>query len=234
MLMKQYGRFCFKRISEVNSHYSTPSPEAEKGVAHVLVLYDARGRRKYLVPRERWAFLNAALDVGGEVATFCAVLAFCGARISEVLALTPERIDDGNGAINFETLKRRERGVIRAVPVPRRLLDHLNDIHHFRETQADPIRSCERLWPWSRTTAWRRVKEVMRLAHEPEFVSQPKALRHAFGAEAVLNKVTLPLVKKWMGHAKLETTEIYTSLIGEEERALARLNWRHAAKGYRF
>lgn len=196
-------------------------------------LYDTRGRRKYLVPKERWAFVSAALDVGGDVATFCAVLAFCGARISEVLALTPERIDDGNAAINFETLKRRERGIIRAVPVPRKLLDHLNEVHRFREAQRDPVRSRARLWPWSRTTAWRRVKEVMRLAHQPDHVSQPKALRHAFGAEAVLNKVTLSLVKKWMGHAKLETTEIYTTLIGEEERALARLTWRGAARPFR-
>ena len=196
-------------------------------------LYDGRGRRKYLVPKERWAFVNAALDVGGKIGTFCAVLAFCGARISEVLALTPERIDDGNVAINFETLKRRERGIIRAVPVPRKLLDYLNDVHQFRDAQCDPARSGERLWPWSRTTAWRRVKEVMRLAHQPEYVSQPKALRHAFGAEAVLNKVTLPLVKKWMGHAKFETTEIYTTLVGEEERSLARLTWRRASGKFR-
>jgi site-specific recombinase XerD len=76
------------------------------------------------------------------------------------------------------------------------------------------------------------VKEVMRRAHEPEYVSMPKALRHAFGAEAALNQVSLPLVKKWMGHAKLETTEIYTSLIGDEERALAKLTWRRAAKDF--
>ncbi len=65
-------------------------------------LYDNRGRRKYLVPKERWGFLRAALEIGGKIGTFCAVLAFCGARISEVLALTPERIDDGDSVIVFE------------------------------------------------------------------------------------------------------------------------------------
>lgn len=195
-------------------------------------LYDARGRRKYLVPRERWAFLGAALEVGGDIGTFCAVLAFSGARISEVLALTPDRIDDGNSAINFETLKRRERGIIRAVPVPQKLLDYLHSVHRYREAQLNPVLADTRLWPWSRTTAWRRVKEIMRLAREPEHVSKPKALRHAFGAEAALNQVSLSLIKKWMGHAKLETTEIYTSLIGDEERSLARLTWRRAARGF--
>jgi integrase len=189
-------------------------------------LYGSHGRRKYLVPKERRAFLLAAQAEGGDVGTFCSVLGICGARISEVLALTPELIDDGNRAINFETLKRRRRGVIRAVPVPEKLLDELQAVHGFRQAQYDPTKANGRLWSWSRTTAWRRVKEVMRLAELPEYVSKPKALRHAFGAEAVLNQVPLTLIKKWMGHAKLETTEVYTSLTGEEERMLARLTWR--------
>jgi len=196
-------------------------------------LYDLRGRRKYLVPKERWAFLEAALDIGGAVATFCAVLAFTGARISEVLALSPERLDEANGAINIETLKRRQRGIIRAVPVPLKLFDLLDAIHDFRAAQRDVSRAHSRLWPWSRTTGWRRVKEVMRLAHEPEYVSKPKALRHAFGAEATLRMISPVLIQKWMGHARIETTQIYTTLIGEEERSLARITWRGAAPEFR-
>jgi integrase/recombinase XerD len=196
-------------------------------------LYDPRGRRKYLVPRERWAFLKAALGVGGAVATFCAVLAFSGARISEALALTPERIDDANGAINFETLKRRQRGVIRAVPVPRNLFVLLDAVHGYRAAQVDPLLARKRLWPWSRTTAWRRVKEVMRLARQPDHIAMPKALRHAFGAGATLESVSPTLIQRWMGHARIETTLIYTSLIGKEERSLARITWRGATRGFR-
>lgn len=197
-------------------------------------LHDNRGRRKYLVSKERRHFLRAALARGGEVGTFCAVLAFCGARISEVLALTPERIDDGNMAINFETLKRRRRGIFRAVPVPRGLLDYLDSVHYYRKAQNNPGQASERLWSWSRTTAWRRVKEVMHLANQPEYVSKPKALRHAFGAEAALNQVSLSLIKKWMGHAKIETTEVYTALVGAEERKLASLTWRSAGREFRW
>jgi integrase/recombinase XerD len=196
-------------------------------------LYDVRGRRKYLVPKERWAFLDAALDVGGAVATFCATLVFTGARISEILALTPERLDEANGAINIETLKRRQRGIIRAIPVPLKLFDLLDAVHNFRTAQLEPISACERLWPWSRTTAWRRVKDVMHRAGEPEHVSQPKALRHAFGAEATLKMISPLLVQKWMGHARRETTQTYTTLVGAEERSLARITWQGAAKEYR-
>jgi integrase len=195
-------------------------------------LYDERGRRKYLVQTERAAFLKAAMYVSGETGSFCAVLSLSGARISEVLALSAERIDEANGAINFDTLKRRKKGVIRAVPVPRGLLNFLDAVHHYRDAQQDPERADKSLWTWSRTTAWRRVQTVMRLAASPDYLSKPKSLRHAFGAEAALNRVPLTLIKKWMGHARIETTEIYTSLIGKEERALAQLTWESVPKAF--
>lgn len=188
-------------------------------------LHDGRGRRKYLVATERAAFLQAALQTKGKTATFCAVLVFSGARVSEVLALTPERLDEVAGTINFETLKRRKRGVVRAIPVPRNLFLYLDGVHKFREAQLHPDKARKRLWTWSRTTAWRRVQHVMRLACNPSYLANPRSLRHAFGAEAALRQIPLTLIKKWMGHARLETTEIYTSLIGEQERQLARLTW---------
>ncbi|HEY4941883.1 MAG TPA: site-specific integrase [Rhizomicrobium sp.] len=187
-------------------------------------LYDERGRRKYLVPMERKTFLRAALDVGGETASFCAVMVFCGTRISEALAITPECLDDANGTINIRTLKRRKL-VIRAVPVPRKLLTYLNHVHRYRDAQRDPAKAGERLWRFSRTTAWRRIKVVMRSAAHPEYVCKPKSLRHAFGAEASM-MVALPMVQKWLGHANIKTTAIYTTLTGDEERLVAQRTWR--------
>jgi integrase/recombinase XerD len=195
-------------------------------------LYDVHGRRKYLTPTERWAFLTAALDTGGEVSTFCAVLVFTGARISEVLSLTPECIDDANGTINIETLKRRTRGIIRAIPVPYKLFELLDAEHGYRAAKSDVCQANKRLWTWSRTTAWQRVKEVMRRAREPEHIAHPKALRHAFGAGATSESISPMLIQKWMGHARIETTQIYTTLVGKEERALARLAWRGAPREF--
>ena len=189
-------------------------------------LYDSRGRRKYLVASERSAFLREAMKIGGSIATFCAVLVFCGPRISEALALTHERIDFADSAIVFETLKRRERGIMRAVPVPAELLALLEAVHESRAARCDAERAGERLWPWSRTTAWRKVREVMARAEIPPHLRKPKALRHGFGAAAATNSVVITLIKKWLGHAKLETTEHYTMLLGNEERVLAKSTWR--------
>jgi len=188
-------------------------------------LYDSRGRRKYLVATERSAFLREAMLTGGSIATFCAVLVFCGPRISEALALTHERVDFNDSALVFETLKRRARGIMRAVPVPSELLDLLDAVHGCRTAQSDGERAGEPLWSWSRTTAWRRVRAVMAQAGIPPYLRQPKALRHGFGAAAATNLVVITLIKKWLGHAKLETTEHYTMLLGKEERELAGATW---------
>jgi len=197
-------------------------------------LYDACGRRKYLVPLERSRFLQAAVQVKGQTASFCATLALTGARLSEVLALTPERIDEANSTINFDTLKQRKgRRATRSVPVPRELILFLDGVHQFSKAQQDPKRAGKRLWTWSRTTAWRRVKAVMKIASAPSFVAMPKALRHAFGVEATMENVALTMVQRWLGHKDIKTTTIYTTVVGPEERALAERTWRTFLKHMR-
>ena len=158
--------------------------------------------------------------------TFCGVLAFAGCRISEALELTAERIDLANGTLVFETLKKRRRGVFRAVPVPPALLDTMNLVHGLRKLQArrDGGRECF-LWTWSRTTAWRRVCEVMDDAKLAGVHASPKGLRHGVGVAAVQSGIPLNLVQRWLGHAQLSTTAIYADAVGPEEHAIAAKMW---------
>lgn len=184
-------------------------------------LFDLNGNRKYLVARERIAFVEAAVAEGGAVGAFCLTLAFTGARISEVLALTPERTDASNEAVVFETLKQRRRGVFRAVPVPQRLIDLITNA-----ASASACTGHSSLWPWQRTIAWKHVKRVMKNAGIADALCKPKALRHGFAVDAGQHGVPLNIVQRWMGHARLETTAIYAGAIGEEERNLARRAWK--------
>ena len=179
-------------------------------------LFDKLGSRKYLVTRERLSFVAAAVAEDGAVGAFCLTLAITGARISEVLALTPDRIDMGNESIVFETLKQRKKMMFRAVPVPLWLLEMIGQL------QTEPGR---RLWPWGRTTAWKFVRAIMRRAEIADYLCKPKALRHAFAIEAGQQGIPLNLVQRWLGHARLETTAIYADALGAEERQLARKMW---------
>ena len=190
------------------------------------MIYDHTGRRKYLTIKERQAFIDATRRLRPEAHTFCLALAYTGARISEILALTPERIDTEAGIIIIESLKKRRRGVFRAVPVPRDFLQQLQSIHDLSAAQSSPTLRAERIWSWGRTTAWSLVKRGMISANISLALTTPKALRHAFGVGAIQKNVPLNIVQKWMGHSRISTTAIYADAVGEEERTLSARMWR--------
>ena len=191
----------------------------------ISLVYDGYGNRKYLDQSERRAFLAAAEAAPPEVKTFCLVLAYTGARISEVLALTPGRIDFNANVIVFESLKKRRRGHYRAVPIPKDIIHTLDTTHGVMSAQSSARTSTELLWPWCRTTAWARVKEVMRRAQIYGVQASPKGLRHSLGVTALQKGVPLNIIQKWLGHSHLHTTAIYSDAMGPEEQQFAAQLW---------
>ena len=152
-------------------------------------------------------------------------LAYAGCRLSEALALAVDRVDLGAGLLVLESLKKRRRGVYRAVPVPPALLAALDLVHGIRELQGRRGKGEGiRLWPWSRMTGWRAVHAVMEAARLDGPQASPKGLRHDFGVTAV-SAGPLNLVQKWLGHAQLSTTAIYADAVGEEEQNIAARMW---------
>lgn len=182
-------------------------------------LYTANGRRKYLNNDERQRFFVTTKTIRTDKKMFCQLLYFTGARISEVYNLTRANIDVSNMTVVFETLKKRKKGVYREIPIPAFLLEELQT---FAEKSEIVGGSC--LWGFSLRTASRYVKEVMRQAGINGQQSSAKGLRHGFAVHAV-SKAPITLVKKWLGHARLETTEIYLGVIGVEERNIAARLW---------
>jgi integrase/recombinase XerD len=190
-------------------------------------LYDQDGQRKYLTASEREEFLKAAEAAPREVRTFCGVLAYTGCRISEALALTADRVDLKDGVLIFESLKKRRRGVYRAVPVPPGFLDTLDLVHNLRAAKKRKDRGRGvLLWSWSRGTAWSRVCGMMEAAGIAGPHATPKGLRHAFGIKAVTSGIPLNMVQKWLGHAQLTTTAIYADATGAEEKQIAEKMWK--------
>lgn len=186
-----------------------------------LVLFDADGGRRYLSGRELRRFLKEARRRDALTCAFCTLLAFTGCRISEALALTPQRLDTATGCVVFRTLKRR-KVLFRAIPVPPDLMASLLKITKKRAAH-------DTLWPWSRPTAWRRVKAVMDAAGICGPQAMPKGLRHGFGVANAEENVPMATTQKWLGHATLETTAIYQQAVGREEKAFAKRLWRKFA-----
>jgi integrase/recombinase XerD len=188
-------------------------------------LFNHSGSRKYLNAAERRRFTEMARRAPPEVRLFCFVLRWTGGRISEVLALTPAAIDIESAVANIQTLKRRKRGVVRQVPLPRDVVSELSQVFKLRFRQRDPTLAAKRIWKWSRTTAWRRVKKIMAAAGITGTPAMPRGLRHGFGVNAFEASVPPHLVQRWLGHASLRTTSIYGAVVGPEERAFAARMW---------
>lgn len=181
-------------------------------------LFDNEGQRKYLCAREGQRFLAIVETADPETRAFCRLLAYTGCRISEALAVTPRRLDVEAGRVIFRTLKRRKR-IFRAVPIPTNLMKELHAL-------ARDLPDDERLWSWCRQTGWRKVKRIMATAEINGPQAMPKGLRHQFGMLAAEKNIPPVTAQRWMGHAKPQSTAIYQTAVGEEERRLARRMWR--------
>ena len=192
-----------------------------------LALRDSTGARKYVTESERQAFLASASRQRPAVRALCMTLAYTGCRLSEALELNASRVDFDHIAVVLRTLKRRSDALVfRTVPVPAPVLDFLDQQYGVRRRQhalgaADP-----RFWTWSRTHAWRLVKDILISAGVRGAAASPKGLRHGFGVTAVTKGVPLNLVQKWLGHAQIATTAIYADAVGDEERAINARMWR--------
>lgn len=182
-------------------------------------MFDRRGGRKYLNETERQAFFTLAQrEKETSRRALCLTLFYTGCRISEALGLTVDRVDLSQKCVVFETLKRRRKGVFRAVPIPDSLAALLGEIQVGAAASS-------RLWKISRPTAYRMIKGCLSRAGIAGGMASPKGLRHGFAIACLAHNVPLTTLQKWLGHARLETTAIYLGVSGDEERNLARRLW---------
>jgi integrase/recombinase XerD len=183
-----------------------------------LSLYAPDGARKYLNRDERQRVLAAIEFLEPDQALFASTLAWTGARVSEVLALTPSSFQVERGVVALRTLKRR-RHHIREVPIPPELMAALD--RHFRilPKQRDPLVADHRLWPWHRATGWRLIKSVTRRAHIVGLPASPRGLRHGFGVGTLQSGVPLSLLQRWLGQ-RASARPRYTPMSADRTKSL--------------
>ena len=180
-------------------------------------LVDRHGR-KYLTATERDTFLTAARRAARpEIQTLALTLTLSGCRISEALALRPLDVDLEQQLLRIQTLKRRA-DAWREVPVPAELIRSLELVHRLRTLKRQHTTATERLWPISRASASRHIRQLMHEAKIRGPQACPKGLRHGFGIAAVAAGVPLPTLAAVLGHSSITTTAIYATAAGNEAR----------------
>lgn len=177
-------------------------------------VFDLRGRRKYLTSGEMERVMALADHHDDRTRAFFRLMAETGCRISEALAMQRECINFTDQYVVIESLKKRQRGIFRMVPISEELSELLDAIA--------PTDSDARIWPWVRMTGWRRLHMLFEEAGISGPQASPKGLRHGFAVAAVRSGAPLSLVQHWLGHSDIRTTSIYTMIQGAEEREMAR------------
>ena len=195
----------------------------------VLSLYSEIGERKYISQAERKRFLKSLPVLKNpSYRSFCEMIFWTGCRPSEALGLTPLHIDLAEKLVVIRSLKKRgalKGRHFRPVPVPERFLERLESVHQIRAAQGDPVRAVEPLWPFGRTTAWRKLKRVMNEAGIVGIRATNRGLRHAYGVNAAVNAVPGPRIRTCLGHSNMATTAIYMDALGPDDHRIARRMW---------
>lgn len=210
------------------SHYSKIFEENSVSDSHFFRrqgVYDLHGRRKYVTDLERTAALMVARSRLPTTYTLFATLAYSGCRLSEALEIDRSRVDLEQQALVFRTLKKRGTHIYRVVPVPHQLMIDIDHVHRISPDQVSGGAAGQRLWTWSRTHAWRLIKDILSEADVKGVAASPRGLRHGFGVTAVTKGVPLHLVQRWLGHTQLATTAIYANALGDEERQINARMW---------
>lgn len=187
-------------------------------------LFTNFGERKYLSRQEIDKFIECSAKFDKLTSSFCWVMAATGCRISEGLSLTIKNIDKHNMTIVIECKKKRGKKIFRAIPVPSSLIGTIYGLYN------SGVLGSDRLWNWSRMTAYRKICQVMEKAGISGGHATPKGLRHGFAVSAIQANIPLNIVQRWLGHADIKTTSIYANAVGPEERQLAARVWRQMKK----
>ncbi|MFK7979292.1 MAG: tyrosine-type recombinase/integrase [Saprospiraceae bacterium] len=195
-------------------------------------LFDIKtGERKYLNEEERKAFLDATAYEERDIKFFSRFLYYTGARTNEALSITPMSLDFNDKGVIIRTLKQgkdkdgKEKNRYRFIELPDAFLENFSDNYQLKKNQSIQKNKDLKIWNFTDRTGHNYVKKVMAKAEITGKKACPRGLRHALGVALVLNRVPLPRVKEWLGHADIKNTEIYTYVMGNERREMMARIW---------
>lgn len=158
----------------------------------------------------------------------CLIMIYCGLRRGEVLALTWNDIDFENKLItvnksvnllNNGTVKSPKTVAgVRKVPIPKILLDYLNEIPHDNllivHKNGQMVKT-DGVWKRSFNNYIKRINELNGVS----FSTTAHCLRHTYATILYEAGIDVLSAKAYMGHSDFSTTmKIYTHLREEKEK----------------
>jgi integrase/recombinase XerD len=146
-----------------------------------------------------------------------------GLRISELCNIRLEQLHLESGFVTVIGKGNKER----VVPVGKAAVNALNDyLNSARPKLLGPkspanVFLTKRGRPFGRETMWRYLRERLKGAGIQRNIT-PHMLRHSFATHLLENGADLRVIQEMLGHAQINTTEIYTHVAGNRLRDVHR------------
>jgi site-specific recombinase XerD len=183
-------------------------------IKHLTFVAEPRKMPVVLSPEEVARFLEAAPGVKYKAAFSVAYGA--GLRVSEVAALKVCDIDSKRMMLRVDQGKGRKDRHAMLSPV---LLDLLRDWWRIARPTAWLFPGRDPLQPMSTRQLNRACHAAADMAEITKRVS-PHTLRHSFATHLLEQNVDIRVIQVLLGHAKLETTALYTRIATNTIRAV--------------
>jgi integrase/recombinase XerD len=138
-----------------------------------------------------------------------------GARVSELLSITLPQLDIESGTIRVMGKRRKERIIPFAPVAGELLLEYLNQARPQLKPANEFLFLGLRGEPLTRQSFWATLKKLAAQAGIPPSL-HPHMLRHTFATDLLKSGMNLRSLQMLLGHADLQTTEIYTHVAPEK------------------
>lgn len=200
-------------VSALRFFFSTTldRPDMER---HLTFVREPRKIPVILSPQEIGQLLEAAPGPKYKAAMSAAYSA--GLRVSEVVALKVADVDSKRMLLRIEQGKGRKDRLAMLSP---RLLDLLRDWYCIARPAVWLFPGRDPMLPMTTRQLTRAVHMAARIAEIDKRVT-PHTLRHSFATHLLEQNIDIRLIQVLLGHAKLETTALYTQVATNVIRAV--------------
>lgn len=172
--------------------------------------------RTYLTQKEMKIFIDSiekSTDKGIEERVAIYLLYYCGLRVSELIELTTNNINEQDQVIKVLGKGNKERYLPFKDEVLEAIKDYTNNIRcnrNFKRMNKNLLLN-KHGNPVTRSYIYKIVQEVALRSGINKNI-HPHTLRHSFATHLIENGAELRVVQDMLGHEQATTTQIYTHL----------------------
>jgi integrase/recombinase XerD len=194
-------------IGSPNQPKKLPKALDERAVAALLLAAD-RG-----IPYQ--GPLGNALRIRDRAMVY--LLYATGVRVSELIGLERMRIDTEAGLLRVLGKRNKERMIPFAPIAGELVLEYLEESRPRFDPRSDRLFLGQTGLPLTRQAFWKTLKRLAVIGGVPVNL-HPHMLRHTFASDLLRSGMNLRSLQSLLGHADLQTTQIYTHIVPESLR----------------